>query len=84
MFEKVNKKLERAEYCLENLKTLGLGSQPWRANLDCFFFEIISAKDFFLQAINDKYGLGLERDEATCIPKLKRRLSDKVAGCPQF
>lgn len=79
MFEKVDKKLDRAEYCLENLKTISLGTPPWRANLDCFFFEIISAKDFFLQAIKDKYGAGLERDEATSIPKLKQRLSDKSA-----
>jgi hypothetical protein len=64
MFEGVNKKLERAEYCLQNLKTLasdaeGLAyiprekQQAMRANLDCFFFEIISAKDFFLQGIYD-------------------------------
>jgi hypothetical protein len=64
MFEKVNKKLERARYCLQNLKTLASDAggfahipperqQAMRANLDCFFFEIISAKDFFLQGIYD-------------------------------
>jgi hypothetical protein len=78
MFDKVNNKLERAKYCVENLKGLGLGSQPWRAHLDCFFFEIISAKDLFLQEINDKYQLGLPRDDATKIPKLKRQLNDRA------
>jgi hypothetical protein len=64
MFEGVDRKLERAKYCLENLKTLAADSrgfayiprekqQAMRANLDCFFFEIISAKDFFLQGIYD-------------------------------
>ncbi len=64
MFEGVDKKLERAAYCLQNLKTLASDSrgfayiprerqQAMRANLDCFFFEIISAKDFFLQGIYD-------------------------------
>ena len=64
MFEGVNKKLERAKYCLQNLRTLASDSegfayiprekqQAMRANLDCFFFEIISAKDFFLQGVYD-------------------------------
>jgi hypothetical protein len=64
MFEGVNKKLERAKYCLQNLRTLASDAggyayiprekqQAMRANLDCFFFEIISAKDFFLQGIHD-------------------------------
>ena len=79
MFDKVNTKLERARYCLENLKSLGIGSQSWRANLDCFFFEVISAKDLFLQEINDKYLLGLPRDDATKIRKLKKQLEDKAA-----
>jgi hypothetical protein len=64
MFEGVDKKLERATYCLQNLRTLASDAegfahiprekqQAMRANLDCFFFEIISAKDFFLQGIYD-------------------------------
>jgi len=77
--ETVNFKFERAEYFLERLGAIQIGSQPWRAYLEAFFFELISAKDFFLQTINDKYKLGLERDEATSIPKLKQRLSDKPA-----
>ncbi len=85
MFEPVNKKLERAEYCLDNLKTLASDAkgfayiprdkqQAMRANLDCFFFELISAKDFFLQEMNDHYGLGLRKQEATNIAQLKRCL----------
>jgi hypothetical protein len=68
MFEGVDKKLERAAYCLQNLKTLASDSegfahiprekqQSMRANLDCFFFEIISAKDFFLQGVYDACSL---------------------------
>ncbi len=76
MFDKVDTKFKRAEFFLENIRTLSVGTQPWRACLEAFFFELISAKDFFLQEINDKYGLGLERDEATIISKLKERLSD--------
>lgn len=88
MFEPVNKKLERAGYCLANLKTLALDAggfahipsdkqQAMRANLDCFFFEIISAKDFFLQGINDHYGLGLQKQEATNIAQLKTCINCK-------
>jgi hypothetical protein len=90
MFEGVNKKLERAEYCLQNLKTLASDAegfayiprekqQAMRANLDCFFFEIISAKDFFLQGINDSYA-GLAKNEATGIRQLKICLKCKDAS----
>jgi len=86
MFEEVIKKLERADWFLLNLKTLakdagGLAfikqdqQQTMRANLDGFFFEIISAKDYFLQKINDKYGLGLPKMEATKTPSLMRELN---------
>lgn len=88
MFEGPAKKLERAQYFLTHLTVLekeasGLAHVPrkkqqeMRATLDGFFFELISAKDFFLQAINDTYKLGLPRDEATQISKLKRCLSCK-------
>ena len=85
MFEGVNKKLERAEYCLQNLRTLASDAegfahiprerqQAMRANLDCFFFEIISAKDFFLQGIYDAWSVtSLERhrvNESTLIAHL--------------
>ena len=90
MFAGVNEKLECARYFLDNLKSLaedarGLHNikmdkqQEMRANLDGFFFEIISAKDFFLQGMNDRYGVGLPKDEATKIPQLKRGLSDANA-----
>lgn len=90
MFEGVNKKLERAEYCLQNIRTLASDAkgfahiprerqQAMRANLDCFFFEIISAKDFFLQGINDKYA-GLAKNEATDIRQLKICLKCKDAS----
>ena len=90
MFEGVDKKLERAAYCLQNLKTLASNAgglahiplerqQAMRANLDGFFFEIISAKDFFLQAINDNYA-GLAKNEATDIRQLKICLKCKDAN----
>ncbi len=45
-----------------------------RANLDCFFFEIISAKDFFLQGVYDASSVtSLERhrvNEGTLIAHL--------------
>jgi hypothetical protein len=85
MFTGVNEKLERAAYFLNNLKALtdeagGFAyikrdkQQAMRANLDGFFFEIISAKDFFLQGINDRYGLGLSRRNTTITKKLIAKL----------
>ena len=85
MFEEVNRKLERAEYFLNNLKTLASTAggfahikeqQEMRANLDGFFFEVVSAKDFFLQGINEKYRLGLTKRAATDIGQLKQRCLD--------
>jgi len=85
MFEGVNQKLERAEYFLNNLKTLASNAggfahikeqQEMRANLDGFFFEVISAKDFFLQGINEKYKLGLMKRDATDISQLKQHCSN--------
>ena len=90
MFKGINEKLERAGYFLNNLKTLAEDAggfhniradkqQEMAANLDGFFFEIVSAKDFFLQGINDKYSAGLRKMEATDIGKLKQCLTDKNA-----
>lgn len=90
MFAGVNEKLERAGYFLNNLKTLAQDAggftyiktdkqQAMRANLDGFFFEVISAKDFFLQGINDRYGAVLPKDKATDIGQLKGWLSDANA-----
>jgi len=52
-------------------------TQELRANLDGFFFEIISAKDFFLQGINDHYVLGLPKRKATKIAQLEKKLDCK-------
>lgn len=86
MFIGVNEKLECAGYFLNNLRNLveEAGGFPYiqkrqemRANLDGFFFEIVSAKDFFLQGFNDHYSLGLRKQEATNIAQLKRCLECK-------
>lgn len=90
MFNGVNEKIERAEYFLNCLKKLEAEfgalsavskerSQEMRANVDGFFFELVSAKDFFLQGINDTYHADLPRDEATNIKKLKSKLGDTSA-----
>lgn len=79
MFEGVRNKLERATYFLNNIKALEKEAggfsyikkqQEMRANLDAFFFEIVSAKDFFLQGINIHYKLNLKKQDATHIDKL--------------
>ena len=68
MFAGVNVKLGRAGYFLNRIKILQQDisnfaiidrpkEQEFRANLDGFFFEIISAKDFFLQGIINQYGM---------------------------
>ena len=86
MFIGVYEKLERATYFLNNLKALAgdAGGFPYitkrqemRANLDGCFFEIVSAKDFFLQGINGHYELGLRKQKATDIAQLKMRLERK-------
>jgi len=83
MFAGVNEKLKRAEYFLNNLRALADGftraekQQEMRANLDGFFFEIISAKDFFLQGINDNYGLGLPKKQATNTARLIGKLGER-------
>jgi hypothetical protein len=81
MFEAVTKKLGRAEYFLNNLEDMasvrgGIPSlspddlNALRANLDAFFFELVSAKDFFLQEVNDRYA-HLPKKKATHIDQLK-------------
>lgn len=85
MFEGTNTKLEMAYYFLSNIKKLAddaggiayvrLGKRnEMGANLDGFFFELMSAKDFFLQGINDKY-VKLAKEEATKINLLKSSLA---------
>lgn len=89
-FDEVSKKLELAGYFFDNLKALAAGAGclayvkyaqllERRANLDGFFFEIVSAKDFFLQKINDNYA-GLAKNEATDIRQLKICLKCKDAS----
>lgn len=87
MFDGTDKKLERASLLLNDLKSLakkpeGLmsvnNSQRPRTYVDAFFFELLSAKDFFLQGINDDYNLGLKRTDATDISKLKDALSNQI------
>lgn len=91
MFKGVHEKLERAAYCFEDLKTLASDAkrlpyipqdkqQAMRANVDCFFFEIISAKDFFLQGIYDASSvMSLKRHQVTegsliaCLPDGKAK-----------
>ena len=92
MFEGVNKKLELANYFLNNLKNLADNAggftyikmdkrNEMRANLDGFFFEIISAKDFFLQGINNQYGLQFKRkQDATDTYQIICQLRAKNAG----
>lgn len=71
MFDSVSKKLEAARYFLNNLKSLAEEAGGFAhvesskrieadANLDGFFFELISAKDFFLQEVNKKFNSCLE------------------------
>jgi hypothetical protein len=86
MFLGTRKKLKRAEYFLNNIKALAdeaggfsyiVKQEELRSNLDGFFFEIISAKDFFLQGINDVYGLGLTKNRATDINQLITKLKGR-------
>ena len=87
MFDEVNKKLDRAAYCLDNLKTLASDAkgfpyitrekqQATRANVDCFFFEIISAKDLFLQGIYDASSMTSPRRHQVAERSLIRCLPD--------
>ena len=99
MFDSVEAKLEAARYFMDLLKSLEresggiLASASPRivtALLDAFLFEVIAAKDFFLQEVNDAFGSGLPRDkvheqallsldEAT-LPDRARRQVRKLMG----
>ncbi len=89
MFEKWKKKIEMAEYFFGNLKSFaeeanGFAYIPMekksamRANLDGFFFELISAKDFFLQEMNDYFLVGLKKDDATKLSLLKKSMTGDI------
>jgi hypothetical protein len=86
MFTGVYGKLECARYYMDNFKTLAenaggfpnmMEQKEMSASLNGFFFEIVSAKDFFLQGISDYYKLGLSKQEASNITKLKQSLQNK-------
>ena len=85
MFDSVSKKLKMAQCFLDNLKGLAndaggfahIGSSKRieaDANLDGFFFELISAKDFFLQEVNRKLKLGLKSKEVSEDSLLRRNM----------
>ena len=72
MFDEVEAKLQQAEYFLDRLKTLVAEAGGFarieklrerEAALDGFFFEVIAAKDFFLQQMNKQHNLGLRSTE---------------------
>lgn len=74
MFESVLKKIDLAEYFLNNLKSLAKEAGGFAhikmgkrcevvANLDGFLFEVVSAKDFFLEGINGHFHLGIPSKE---------------------
>ena len=102
MFDSVCKKLKMAQYFLDSLKTMADDAGGFAhvesskrieadANLDGFFFELISAKDFFLQEVNKKFNSCLESKKVTednllllnipqsskeQVKKIKEKLSD--------
>jgi len=99
-FVPVEEKLKAAEYFLDNLKKLEKevkhlsSADPFlaRVNLDGFFFEVITAKDLFLQLINKLFKAGFKSGEVTidkllsinieqkakdAVLKIKQLLSDK-------
>ena len=70
MFDSVEAKLEAAGCFIDLLKSLERESGGTLASasprivtalLDAFLFEVIAAKDFFLQEVNDALGLDLSR-----------------------
>ncbi len=92
MFEGAERKLSLAEYFLNNLKALAKDAGGFsyikmdkrnevRANLDGFLFEVISAKDFFLQGLNKQYGLQFgKKQDATNTSQILQQLRAKNDG----
>jgi len=91
MFDSVNKKLQMAQYFFDNLRALAneangfayiSGSKRVQAdaNLDGFFFELISAKDFYLQEVNRKFSLGLRSKDVSEDNLLNCIMPDHVRG----
>jgi hypothetical protein len=86
-YDSVVSKFKRASYFLNNIKILAIQyrslsyvpleyHENLRANLDAFFFELISAKDMFLQEINNKW-VGLPKDQGNSFTSLKKLLISK-------
>jgi homoaconitase/3-isopropylmalate dehydratase large subunit len=84
-FIPVDEKLKAAEYFLDNLRTLEKEAKHLssadplltRVNLDGFFFEVIAAKDLFLQLINKLFKTGFKSGKVRQINYLARILSRK-------
>ncbi len=92
MFQSVEDKLEAAKYSVDSLKYLEgqSGGVLASANpiivtalLDAFLFEVIAAKNFFLQEINDAFAAGLSRKDVKeqvllCNAKLPNQAKEQV------
>ena len=99
-FAPIEEKLKAAEYFFNKLKELEKNARhlssadPFltRVNLDGFFFEVIAAKDLFLQVVNKLFNAGLKSGEVNenklltsnieqkakdTVSKIKRLLSDE-------
>jgi len=84
--EGFEEKLKAAEYFLNKLKELERDAGHLsladlfliRVNLDGFFFEIIAAKDLFLQLINELFNAGLKNSEVNEDKLLKSNIDQKV------
>ncbi len=72
MFRSVQDKLEAADYFIDSLKYCQKEARGILASaspnivtalLDAFLFEVIAAKDFFLQEVNRAFRLGLSRKD---------------------
>ena len=92
MFEGAERKLSLAEYFLNKLKLLANEAGGFAnikmdkkhevvANLDGFLFEVMSAKDFFLQGLNKQYGLQFgKKQDATNTSQILQQLRAKNDG----
>ena len=92
MFEGAERKLSLAEYFLNKLKLLANEAGGFAnikmdkkhevvVNLDGFLFEVMSAKDFFLQGLNKQYGLQFgKKQDATNTSQILQQLRAKNDG----
>lgn len=85
-FIPIDEKLKAAEYFLDNLKKLEKEAKHLssadvfltRVNLDGFFFEVIAAKDLFLQLINKLFKAGFKSGEVTTDKLLSINIEQKA------